>query len=82
MEQAQILFPEPAFTPEPSRVIPFEPRQSRTGRRAGDRARLSGDGLAQRLRRDVERQIAHRRRMLAHLQQTSAVAVGASDRRE
>ncbi len=82
MEQAQILFPEPALTPDPSRVIPFAPRQPRNGRRAGERARLSGDGLAQRLRRDVERQIAHRRRMLAHLQQTAPVAVGASDRRE
>ena len=70
MEQAQILFPEliPAGA-GPSRVVPFQPRPSRRIPRDG--SRLGGEGLAQRLRRDVERQIAHRRRMLAHLEAQS-----------
>lgn len=69
MEQAQILFPEPALTPEPSRVVQFQPRATR---RMRDASRLSGEGLAQRLRHDVERQIAHRRRMLAHMEGQSS----------
>lgn len=66
MEQGQIVFPEvevrnePARPERPATVVPFKPRQAK--------GRLKGDGLAQRLRSDVERQVAHRRRMLAHLQ--------------
>lgn len=73
MDQAQILFPEPAFTPAASRVVPFQPREPRRARERRD-SRLSGDGLAERLRSDVERQIAHRRRMLAHLQTQAPAA--------
>jgi hypothetical protein len=60
MEQAQSLFPE--------NVLQFQPRPE--GRRSRDsgRGHLDGDGLAHRLRRDVERQVAHRRRMLEHLE--------------
>lgn len=64
MEQGRILFPDITHSVAPApRVVRFEPRQLR---RAGP-SRLSGEGLADRLRHDVERQIAHRRRMLAHL---------------
>lgn len=64
MEQRQIVFPEISEPVEAiSNVVRFEPRQLR--RRAP--SRLSGNGLADRLRRDVERQVEHRRRMLAHL---------------
>ena len=68
MEQGQIVFPEVEVINEPGRVerpatiVQFKPRHAK--------GRLNGDGLAQRLRRDVERQVAHRRRMLAHLQST------------
>lgn len=65
-------FPEIAPTLEPSlpqpgsrAVIRFAPRPA--GRPRRDTSRLDGDGLAARLRRDVERQLAHRRRMLDHL---------------
>lgn len=57
------------MTARPGRVVAFQPRAARLA--AG---RLRGDGLAQRLRHDVERQVVHRRRMLEHLQ---AQAVGA-----
>jgi hypothetical protein len=60
MEQPQMLFPE--------NIIPFQPRPEPRRPRDTSRRHLDGDGLAQRLRRDVERQIAHRRRMLAHLE--------------
>lgn len=60
MEQGHIFFPEVMVAAEPARVVQFKPRQVK--------GRLNGDGLAQRLRSDVERQVAHRRRMLAHLQ--------------
>lgn len=67
MEQGHILFPDTPAAPErPARIVPFPPRASRRPRESA--GRLSGEGLAQRLRHDVERQIAHRRRMLAHLQ--------------
>lgn len=67
MEQGHILFPDtPAVQERPTRVVPFQPRASRRPRESA--GRLSGEGLAQRLRHDVERQIAHRRRMLAHLE--------------
>jgi hypothetical protein len=69
MEQAQILFPDLPPEPPAARVIPFQPR--RAGRATHEPRRLSGDGLAQRLRRDVQRQIDHRRRMLAHLEAQS-----------
>ena len=60
MEQAQSLFPE--------NIIPFQPRPEARRVRDAGRGHLDGQGLAQRLRRDVERQIAHRRRMLDHLE--------------
>jgi hypothetical protein len=60
MEQGRIIFPELTEAPAQARVVAFRPRQVK--------GRLNGDGLAHRLRRDVERQVAHRRRMLAHLQ--------------
>jgi hypothetical protein len=60
MEQGQFTFPEVSVSAEPARVVQFKPRQAR--------GRLNGDGLAARLRGDVERQVAHRRRMLEHLQ--------------
>lgn len=72
MEQGQILFPE-LTTPVETRakVVPFAPRQlKRTAT-----SRLSGDGLAARLRHDVERQLAHRRRMLAHLSSQSQASL-------
>jgi len=62
MEQGRILFPDITHAESTGRVVRFEPRP--LGRQS---SRLSGKGLADRLRRDVERQIAHRRRMLAHL---------------
>ena len=72
MEQGQMPFPEiaPALEPSLARpgrraVIRFEPRPA--GRPRREAARLDGDGLAARLRQDVERQLAHRRRMLDHL---------------
>lgn len=67
----QLVFPEIAAEPEvagvPGRgaVIPFTPRPA--GRRRREPSRLDGAGLATRLRHDVERVIAHRRRMLDHL---------------
>jgi hypothetical protein len=75
MEQGHMLFPElatppaPAAPPDPPArrdVIRFMPRPSGYARR--EPSRLDGTGLANRLRRDVERQIAHRRRMLGHLE--------------
>lgn len=81
MEQAQILFPElaepavpaaqsaPPQAPRAADVLRFRPRQARASA-----TRLSGDGLAVRLKHDVERQVAHRRRMLAHLQSQARVA--------
>jgi hypothetical protein len=72
MEQGQMPFPEIAPTLESSLprtgrrpVIRFEPRPA--GRPRREASRLEGDGLAARLRQDVERQLAHRRRMLDHL---------------
>ena len=59
MEQAHFLFPDT--------VVQFSSAR-RSGRTARSGGRLSGDGLADRLRHDVERHIAHRRRMLEHLQ--------------
>lgn len=76
MAHAPMLFPElaepsaaPAAPPR-SQVIRFTPRPAGPRRRDSSRdvARLGGDGLAARLRRDVERQLAHRRRMLGHLE--------------
>ncbi|HUF23155.1 MAG TPA: hypothetical protein VMN81_03425 [Vicinamibacterales bacterium] len=69
MEQAHILFPDLPSEPVAARVVQFQPRQA--ARAVRDPRRLSGDGLAQRLRRDVQRQIDHRRRMLAHLEAQS-----------
>ena len=69
MEQAHFLFPEVIEAPRPARVVAFQPRAARMA--AG---RLSGEGLAVRLRHDVERQVAHRRRMLEHLQSQAAGA--------
>ena len=71
-----MLFPElaeplaPSQTPARAQVIRFKPRPSGQARR--EMSRLDGDGLAARLRRDVERQIAHRRRMLGHLERSVA----------
>ena len=66
MEQAQIQFPD--------NIITFTPRPEGRRPRETGRGHLDGDGLAQRLRRDVERQVAHRRRMLKHLEaQTGAL---------
>ena len=65
----QLVFPEIDSAPEPlarGAVIPFTPRPA--GSRRREPSRLDGTGLASRLRHDVERMIAHRRRMLAHLQ--------------
>ena len=65
----QLVFPEIDAAPEaPARgaVIRFTPRPA--GGRRREPGRLDGTGLASRLRHDVERMIAHRRRMLAHLQ--------------
>ena len=68
----QLVFPEidaaPAAPAVPARgsVIRFTPRPA--GSRRREPSRLDGAGLAARLRHDVERMIAHRRRMLAHLQ--------------
>ena len=63
----QLVFPEidapPA--PVPASVIRFTPRPAGTRRR--EPSRLDGAGLAVRLRHDVERMVAHRRRMLSHL---------------
>ncbi|MEX2272496.1 MAG: hypothetical protein WD690_13565 [Vicinamibacterales bacterium] len=64
MEQAQILFPD--------NIVQFQPRASTPRSREAGPRHLNGDGLAQRLRRDVERQLAHRRRMLAHLESAQA----------
>jgi hypothetical protein len=69
MEQGHFLFPEVAETPRQARVVVFQPRAARMS--AG---RLNGDGLAVRLRHDVERHVAHRRRMLEHLQSQAAGA--------
>lgn len=71
-----MLFPElaepqaPPKAPARAQVIRFKPRPASQLRRETPRevSRLGGDGLAARLRRDVERQIAHRRRMLGHLE--------------
>ena len=60
MEQAQILFPD--------NIITFQPRPEGRRPRENGRGHLDGDGLAQRLRRDVERHIEHRRKMLKHLE--------------
>ena len=68
MEQGHFLFPEVSVTPQPGRVVAFQPRGARTA------GRLRGDGLAQRLRHDVDRHVAHRRRMLEHLQTQTAGA--------
>lgn len=71
MEQGHMPFPELAqpsaapAAPARSQVIRFTPRPAGQPRR--EASRLGGDGLAARLRRDVERQIAHRRKMLGHL---------------
>jgi hypothetical protein len=65
----QLVFPEIDAAPEPparGAVIPFTPRPA--GSRRREPSRLDGAGLASRLRHDVERMTAHRRRMLAHLQ--------------
>ena len=65
----QLVFPEIDAAPAPSArgaVIPFTPRPA--GSRRREPSRLDGAGLASRLRHDVERMTAHRRRMLAHLQ--------------
>lgn len=65
----QLVFPEIDAAPgAPARgaVIPFTPRAA--GSRRREPSRLDGAGLASRLRHDVERMTAHRRRMLAHLQ--------------
>ena len=68
MEQGHMLFPELTESQPPVRraVIRFTPRPAGQARR--EPSRLDGTGLATRLRRDVERQIAHRRRMLGHLE--------------
>ncbi len=68
MAHEHLLFPELAEPQPPVRreVIRFTPRAAVHLRR--EPSRLDGNGLANRLRRDVERQLAHRRRMLAHLQ--------------
>jgi hypothetical protein len=70
MEQAQILFPD-LPSPGPSRVVQFQARPSRRTPRDAPAGRLNGEGLAQRLRSDVQRQLAHRRRMLEHLEAQS-----------
>lgn len=56
----------------PENILPFQPRPEPRRPRDISRLHLDGEGLAQRLRRDVERQIAHRRRMLAHLESKTA----------
>ena len=69
----QLVFPEITAEPAgPARgaVIPFTPRPA--GSRRREPSRLDGAGLATRLRHDVERMVAHRRRMLAHCQTTGA----------
>lgn len=69
---AQLVFPEIDAAPEvPARgsVIRFTPRPA--GSRRREPSRLDGTGLASRLRHDVERMIAHRRRMLDHLTSAS-----------
>jgi len=73
MEQGHMLFPELAAPQPPVRreVIRFTPRPAGQARR--EPSRLDGTGLATRLRRDVERQIAHRRRMLGHLERQTSV---------
>ena len=66
--EGQLVFPEINAAPESPAgraVIPFTPRPAGTRRRVA--SRLDGTGLASRLRHDVERMIAHRRRMLSHL---------------
>ena len=83
MTHEHLLFPElaeplPAVVPvTPSQVrrevIRFTPRPSGYARR--EPSRLDGNGLANRLRRDVERQLAHRRRMLGHLEGQASVNV-------
>lgn len=67
----QLVFPEIDAAPNVpdvprGAVIRFTPRPA--GSRRREPTRLDGAGLAARLRHDVERMIAHRRRMLAHLQ--------------
>jgi len=66
----QLPFPElasaPARTGRP-KVITFAPRPAARRRQA---SRLDGEGLAERLQHDVQRLVAHRRRMLAHLRGT------------
>lgn len=68
-----MLFPElaepraPHQAPPRGQVIRFKPRPSGQPRR--EASRLDGEGLAARLRRDVERQLAHRRRMLGYLEE-------------
>jgi len=66
MEQAQSLFPE--------NILQFQPRPEGRRPRDASRGHLDGEGLAQRLRCDVERQIAHRRRMLGHLERQTRQA--------
>lgn len=66
----QLVFPELESVPAPAarpNVVPFRPRHAAGRRRA---SRLDGEGLAVRLREDVQRLVAHRRRMLAHLSGT------------
>ena len=73
MEQGHMLFPElaePTAAPQAAaraQVIRFKPRPAGQPRR--ETSRLDGDGLAARLRRDVERQLAHRRKMLGYLEE-------------
>jgi hypothetical protein len=73
MSHGPMLFPELAEPKAPpqqaprAQVIRFTPRPAGQPRR--EASRLDGDGLALRLRRDVERQLAHRRRMLGYLEE-------------
>ena len=72
MSHEHMLFPELADPQPPVRreVIRFTPRPASQRR---EPSRLDGNGLANRLRRDVERQLAHRRRMLGFLEQQRIV---------
>jgi hypothetical protein len=76
----QLVFPEidvteaaptpvPGAPAPPASVIRFKPRPAAT--RRPERGRLDGAGLASRLKSDVERMVAHRRRMLSHLMKQS-----------
>ena len=73
MDHGHMLFPELAEPQPPVRrdVIRFTPRPAGYARR--ETSRLDGTGLANRLRRDVERQLAHRRRMLGFLEKQRSV---------